>query len=1099
MKKILLVATLIFTSFSIIQAQRSLDNPLVDSKVVIDKAATLQEEGKYKQAIEAYLTVPVSDTNYADVLHDLALSYYNDSNYTEAEKNARVGLNLFPERNTEWYMILADVYDETNRTELAINTYDSILTQKPYDYLSYFNKGITLFRKAKMDEAQANFQHCVMLNPYYAAAHHFLGRIQLLKGNLVQAMMSFATNLLVTPGNRYHNSSITYLSGIAEMNTSTEEYLKKYKSGKEDDFEMVQDIVASKIALDKKYKLKSDLEDQIVRQLQVLMEKLEFNASDKGFWMQYYVPLFKNIWEKNLFEPAIYYMFSELDLKKVKDYNKKEKKAIETATNEVVAYLSHIRETQEILIAKRETPATSYYIQDFRVIGKGKFTKNAKNEEVVTGTWEFYHSNGRIKSKGVFNENGERKGEWWFYYDNGILKEISNYDNGKVTGNTEIWYDNGLKYRKLLYKADEKDGEETSWLFNGMLNTVINYKMGKKEGIAKYYTSNGDLRTVTLYSNDLQQGEETIYHSNGTKESVVNYENDLATGPYKEYFDNGKLRVDGSFTAGKKVGVWKTFYKDGTPEYLENYLNGELDGEYTSWYKNGKIESKKIFKKGEIDGKKEDFDDDGILSGETIFERGKLRDIKFFDKAGQVISTTTSRKGSAEISFYEPDGSKSSIGFYSKEGTLEGKGTTYYKNGKVDQEANYKNGLLEGSRKLYYENGQLKEDGSYTNNEADGYFVDYYNNGNVSEEGWYVAGDRQGTFIFRDLLGQITSKIYYLDGNIHGVSEYYNPGNKLDYKLYYDIGWFNKMDQYDSTGKLITSSYLPKGEGQIKFTHFDGKSYIVNNYKNYRLNGGYIISNGDGTKSSYSFYNNGEQDSSFTAWHPNGKIITEGKYKNGSKIGSWKYYYYDGTISNEEVYDNGKLIGKNIQYNEDGSIDKELNYKDGELDGALTMYAGKNQLSIVFYYKNGKLQGFSYEDKNGKLLPQIPIVKGSGKVLALFKNGSKSVELEFKEYLVDGPRTLYYPNGKVYVAGQRLNGDEHGEKKIYYPDGKLMKEENYVEGKLHGLIKLYNQNGVLLFEQNYYLGSLHGSSKYYTAGKLTTTYNYYYGVLDSKK
>ena len=1099
MKKISFISILIFSSFSVLQAQKSLDNPLIDSKEIITKASALQEDGKYKQAVETYLKVPASDTNYSDVLYYLALSYYNDSNYIAAEKNALTGLSLFPERNTEWNMLLADVYDETKRTDLALKTYDIILAQKPYDYLSYFNKGITLMRMNKMDEATANFQHCIMLNPYYAAAHHFLGRLQLLKGNMVQAMMSFATNLLVAPGNKYHNSSVTYLSGIAEVNTSTEENLKKYKPGKEDDFEMVQDIIASKIALDKKYKLKSNLEDQVVRQLQVMMEKLEFNASDKGFWMQYYVSLFTSLWQKNQFEPATFYMFSELNIKKVKDYNTKEKKIIEITTSHVVTYLNSIRETQELFLSKRAIPAISYYIQDYRITGKGKYVKNAKNEDIVTGPWEFYHSNGRIRSTGIFNEDGQRTGEWRYYYQNGILKEISQYENDKAKGNTQIWYDNGLYYKKLHYQADEKDGEETTWFFNGLLKTVINYKTGKKEGIARYYTSAGFLRTVTLYSNDLQEGDETIYHKNGSIESVVTYKNNEATGAYKEYFDNSKLRMEGNYTAGKKAGTWKTFYKDGIPEYMENYVNGELDGQYTSWYGNGKIESKRAYRKGDIDGKKENFDEDGLLSVETIFEKGRLRDIKFFDKTGQVISNTTSRKGSAEILFYAPDGSKSSVGFYSKEGLLEGKGTTYYKNGTIDQEANYKNGLLEGNRKLYYENGHLKQEGNFTGNEADGYFVDYYNNGAVSEEGWYVAGDRQGTLISRDLLGQITSKTYYLNGDIHGVSEFYYATGKLDYKLYYDIGWFNKMEQFDSTGKLMTVSQLTKGEGQMKFTHFNAKPYVDNNYKNYKLNGPYIVSNGDGSKASYGYYKNGEQDSSFTSWHPNGKTLAEGKFKNNRKIGNWKYYYYDGTLSNEEVYEDGKLTGKNIQYNEDGGIDKELNYNNGELDGLLKMYAGKNQLSIQYYYTKGILKAYSYEDKNGKLLPQIPIIKGSGKVLAYFKNGIKSVEMEFKEYLVDGPRTLYFNNGKIYVAGQRLNGNEEGIKKIYYPDGKLMKEEFYIEGKVHGLVKFYNETGTLLYEQNYYLGSLHGRSSYYVAGKLTTIYNYYYGVLEAKQ
>ena len=62
-----------------------------------------------------------------------------------------------------------------------------------------------------------------------------------------------------------------------------------------------------------------------------------------------------------------------------------------------------------------------------------------------------------------------------------------------------------------------------------------------------------------------------------------------------------------------------------------------------------------------------------------------------------------------------------------------------------------------------------------------------------------------------------------------------------------------------------------------------------------------------------------------------------------------------------------------------------------------------------------------------------------------------------------------------------------------------MKEEFYIEGKVHGFVKFYNETGTLLYEQNYYLGSLHGSSNYYVAGKLNTTYNYYYGVLETKQ
>ena len=541
-----------------LNAQRELLNPLVDSKEAITKGVELHDTGKYKAAISEYIKVPQSDTSYSLVLHDLILSYYMDSNFVEAARYGNIALKLYPEKKTEWLSLLADVYDDTRRSDLALKAYDTILVQNPYSYLTYFNKGITLFRQLRNDEATANFQQCVILNPYYASAHYFLGRVAMMKGNMVQAMMSFSTNLLVDPDNRYKKNSISFLNMIAEMNTTANEYLQKYKPGKEDNFDELQEILVSKVALDKKYKLKADLEDQIVRQLQVVMEKLEYNANDKGFWMQYYVPLFRNLWDNNYFEPMVFDMFSKLDIKKIKEYNQKEKKTIGLFGNAASTYLDDIRESQELLFNKREKAQPRYYIKNYLVNGKGGYGKNAKNEDVVTGPWEFYFANGRLKSKGNFNNESMRNGEWRFYYENGILKETTNYSNDKANGKSQVWNDNGLLYTVTNYIDDKMDGAETTWFYNGKFLSVINYKAGKKEGVAKYYNIDGYLRTVTNYINDKQEGEETVYHSNGKIESVVKYVNDLTSGEYKEYFDNGKLKTSGNFNEGKKRQVYGT-------------------------------------------------------------------------------------------------------------------------------------------------------------------------------------------------------------------------------------------------------------------------------------------------------------------------------------------------------------------------------------------------------------------------------------------------------------------------------------------------------------------------------------------------------------
>lgn len=1097
-KSILTTGTFLLFTFSLV-AQRELKNPLINSKEIIAKGVKLHDEKKYKEAVAEYMKVPVSDTNYADVLTEMITSFYADSNYTAAEKYVQTGLDLFPEKKLILLRLLADIYDDTKRSALAGPVYDSIIAGNKYDYLTYFNKGISLYRQEKLDEAVVNFQKTIMLNPYYPSAHYFLGVISMQKGNLVEAMMSFITNLLTSPGNKYYQKAISHLSAIAMVNSNVAGYLKNYKPGKENDFEAVQDIITSKIALDKKYKLKVDLEDEIVRQLQVMFEKLEYNAADKGFWMQYYAPAYKAIWDNKKFEPLIFYIFSELNIDKVKNYNKKEKKDIEQMSAILIDYFNTLRKSQELNLAKRTTNKTQYYISNYRIIGKGEYGKNDKNEEILVGDWEFYYTTGGVKSRGSFDSKGLRTGLWSYYYEDGKLKEQTNFVLDKFDGKSESWHENGLRYMLASFKDNEKDGIEFLYFFNGQPRSVITYKNGKKEGVAKYFTVNGALSSTGNYVNDLREGEELSYYESGKLYSKATYSKDELTGQYTEYHENGKIMKTGSFVAGKSTGPWKWFYDNDQPEYAGTYVNGELDGEYLTWYKNGKLESRRFYKKAEVDGKKEDFDDDGIIYCETIFEKGRLRDIKFFDKKGNVIGNTSSRKGNANVVFYLPDGSKSQEGYFTKDGFQDGKGFYYYKNGKVKIEAIYKNGRLEGKRTTWYANGKIKEEGNYTADSPNGYFVNYHNNGQVSEEGWYVEGDKQGTFLYYDQLGNLTSKVYYLNDRAHGVAEYYKPDGKLHYTEYYDNDWFKKIVQLDTLGNTLSVSELVKGEGKVLFKHYNGKPYFESNYKYYKLNGSYKTTHFDGSVSSTAFYRNGDIDSVFRSWHANGKLRLEATYVNRKRTGEWKYYRRNGTLVELETYQDGKLDGRDVQYNEAGSIEKEYDFKKGNVDGAVKFYADNKALAVVLYFKNDELTGYSYEDKQGNLVPVIPIKHGTGTVTAYFRNGNKSAVLEYNESLAEGERILYYTNGKEYVTGKRVNGDDDGVKKVYYPSGKIMKEETFVHGNLHGVSKHYTEDGKLLQEVNFYNGDFHGICKYYEPGKPVETLIYHYDMLEAKK
>ena len=64
------------------------------------------------------------------------------------------------------------------------------------------------------------------------------------------------------------------------------------------------------------------------------------------------------------------------------------------------------------------------------------------------GKWTFYYSNGKIETKGRFNEFGQRIGKWRYYYKNGRIKQISGFSNGEVSGK---W----IKYDSIGKVIDE--------------------------------------------------------------------------------------------------------------------------------------------------------------------------------------------------------------------------------------------------------------------------------------------------------------------------------------------------------------------------------------------------------------------------------------------------------------------------------------------------------------------------------------------------------------------------------------------------------------------------------------------------------------------
>jgi antitoxin component YwqK of YwqJK toxin-antitoxin module len=96
--------------------------------------------------------------------------------------------------------------------------------------------------------------------------------------------------------------------------------------------------------------------------------------------------------------------------------------------------------------------------------------------------WIEWHKNGKIKSKGLYDQQGLKTGKHIHWYDNGQKKSEGRYylvEHKDFTGYAEggkwvFWYDNGQKKSEGVYSGGVKREEWTYWDNNG--NKTIKFE-----------------------------------------------------------------------------------------------------------------------------------------------------------------------------------------------------------------------------------------------------------------------------------------------------------------------------------------------------------------------------------------------------------------------------------------------------------------------------------------------------------------------------------------------------------------------------------------------------------------------------------------------
>jgi len=253
-----------------------------------------------------------------------------------------------------------------------------------------------------------------------------------------------------------------------------------------------------------------------------------------------------------------------------------------------------------------------------------------------------------------------------------------------------------------------------------------------------------------------------------------------------------------------------------------------------------------------------------------------------------------------------------------------GKGTLYYKNGKIKYEGDFIKNKSEGDGKYIWEDGEYYI-GQFLDGLKDGKGTLYYKNNKIKYEGDFIKDKFEGNGKYFYENGEYYIG-HFLKGQRHGKGTLYYKNKKVKYE-----GDFSE-DKIEGNGKFIWED----GEYYIG-QFFDCKSHGkgIEYYKNGKIkyegdfikdkhsgNGKYTWKDGEYYIGQYL---NGKRNGKGTLYYKNGHIKYEGNFIKDKFEGIGKYYfengeYYIGEWLNDLRHGKGRLYNKNGKIKYEGEF-----------------------------------------------------------------------------------------------------------------------------------------------------------------------------------
>ena len=198
--------------------------PAVDMYKKFDQAAELGEKGQFEAAIAAWRELLATNPDDARIHNNLGAALQKSGRYAEAIPEFEKALELNPQYHTIYYN-LGRTLLAAGRPDDAIRTLEDGLRYYESDDL-HTQLGLALAGKTRIQDAEAQFDRALEINPNNAVAHFARGVALAYKSDWDAAIVEYRTTLRLNP--QYESAHI-YLGAALKQKGDWDGAVAEYR------------------------------------------------------------------------------------------------------------------------------------------------------------------------------------------------------------------------------------------------------------------------------------------------------------------------------------------------------------------------------------------------------------------------------------------------------------------------------------------------------------------------------------------------------------------------------------------------------------------------------------------------------------------------------------------------------------------------------------------------------------------------------------------------------------------------------------------------------------------------------------------------------